>query len=131
MPGGSPAIGLDTSMVRLETVHLVEAVERVLFAHAHNEGLQVNLVFRKSVLRRLGHACGQLVGEEHEFPRGGSIESNANFLLYRGVLEIREPEGAQPNRPIIVKVVGSLKTFGVHINGLVQERVDRPVVLVD
>ena len=131
MSSGSPAICLDTSMIRLETIHLIEAMEWMFFAHAHNERLQVDLVFRDGALRGLSHACGKLVSEEHHLPGGGSIESDTDFLLYRWILEIRKPEGTQANRAIIVEVVSSFETFRVHINRLVQEGPNRPAVLVD
>ena len=108
MPGGSPAIGLDASMVGPETVYLVETMERVFFAHAHDESLQVNLMLRHSGPRGFGRARRKLVGKENELPRGCPIECDADLLLNRGILEIREPEGAQSNRPIVVEFVGSL-----------------------
>ena len=88
-------------------------------------------MFREDGFRRLDHTRGELMGEEYELPGGGSIESNTDFLLYRGILKIRKLEGAQANRGVIVKIIGSLQTFEVHIDCLVQKCVDCPVVLIN
>ena len=93
-------------------------MERVLATHSKDEVLQGILTTCNGIIRGLRQTCRELVGKKDKLPGRNAINRGPDIVLQVVVIKVGKPKRDQSDVAVVVKIVGSLETARVHVNGL-------------